>query len=286
MIIDGKAIAQEIEDEIAREVSTLKGRPPSLTVVIVGHDPASHIYVNRKKAACERVGINSQKMELSDTTSEAELLQVIKELNADSTVDGILVQLPLPKQINPLKVIEAIDPKKDVDGFHPENSGKLLCGDSSAFIPCTPLGILELMKRSNIQTSGASAVVVGRSDIVGKPMAALLMQRGVDATVTVAHSKTKDLFALCKTADILIAAIGRAEFIGEDAVKEGAVVIDVGMNRVDDPSAKKGYRLVGDVAYKAVKDKCQAITPVPGGVGPMTITMLLQNTLQSYRQCV
>lgn len=288
MIIDGKAVAAAIHEEIASEVAGLSGRPPCLAVILVGDNPASHVYVGRKTKACEKTGIRSIKKTFSETMTQDQLLAEIERFNRDDAVDGILVQLPLPEQIDPLAIIKAINPAKDVDGFHPTNMGKLLAGDRTGFVPCTPLGIQQLLIRSQIETAGANVTIVGRSNIVGKPMAALLMQRGAggDATVTVAHSRTQNLTAVSARADILIAAIGSPHFITEDMVKEGAVVIDVGMNRLEDSEAPKGYRLVGDVDFKAVESKASAITPVPGGVGPMTIAMLLNNTLESYKRCV
>ena len=284
MIIDGKAIATSIREEIKTQVDALPGRKPGLAVVQVGTDPASSVYVNLKKKACEEVGIVSLSHELPGTASEKELLDLVDQLNADPHCDGILVQLPLPKHMNPNKVIHRILPEKDVDGFHPVNMGKLLIGDSDTLVPCTPLGVKVLMERCDIDPSGKHVVIVGRSNIVGKPLAALLCQResGANATVTIAHSATADLTGLCRSADILVTAIGRPRFVTADMVGDQAVVIDVGINRIEDSSRRSGFRLVGDVDYEAVKDHCKAITPVPGGVGPMTIAMLLQNTLQSY----
>lgn len=284
MILDGKQIANEIQDEIEHKVRVLTGRPPSLAVVLVGENPASRVYVSKKAKTCEEVGIHSIKIELSAAIKEDELLSHIHALNADPHVDGILVQLPLPKQINPAAVISAITPEKDVDGFHPINIGKLVTEQQDGFTPCTPLGIQEMMIRRGINTSGKHAVIVGRSLIVGKPMALLLLQNRPcgNATVSVVHSKTKDLPAITRTADILITAVGSPHFIREDMVKEGAVVIDVGINRVEDPAKESGFKLVGDVDFDRVEEKCAWITPVPGGVGPMTIAMLLSNTLLSY----
>jgi methylenetetrahydrofolate dehydrogenase (NADP+)/methenyltetrahydrofolate cyclohydrolase len=287
-ILDGTAIAQTIRAEVAEEVARLSrtGRKPGLAAVLVGEDPASAVYVRSKGKACEEAGMHSVTLRLPAATSEAELLETVDRLNADGEIHGILVQLPLPKHINAEKVLRRIDPAKDVDGFHPVNVGKLVVGDATAFRPATPYGVQQMLIRSGIETRGAHAVIVGRSNIVGRPMANLLIQQGPggDATVTVCHSKTRDLPAITRTADIVIAAIGKAEFVTADMVRPGAVVVDVGINRVDDPSRPRGYRLVGDVAYEPVSRIASAITPVPGGVGPMTIAMLLQNTLQAMKQ--
>jgi methylenetetrahydrofolate dehydrogenase (NADP+)/methenyltetrahydrofolate cyclohydrolase len=282
-LIDGKAVAQKIHAETAKAVERLKslGHPPGLAVVLVGEDPASQAYVRSKDRTCRELGMHSLKFELPATSSQAEVIALVHRLNADPAIHGILVQSPPPAHIDERVVIEAIDPRKDVDGFHPVNVAKLALGDPDAFVPCTPMGCQRLLIESGIETAGAHAVVLGRSMIVGKPMALLLMQKGLggDATVTVAHSRTRDLAAVCRTADILIAAIGRPEFVKADFVKEGAVVIDVGINRVADASSPKGSKLVGDVDFNAVAPKCAAITPVPGGVGPMTIAMLMHNTV-------
>jgi methylenetetrahydrofolate dehydrogenase (NADP+) / methenyltetrahydrofolate cyclohydrolase len=287
-ILDGTSIAKTIREEVASEVSRLSrtGRKPGLAAVLVGEDPASAVYVRSKGKACEEAGMHSVTLRLPAATSEGELLETVDRLNADADIHGILVQLPLPKHIDSEKVLRRIDPAKDVDGFHPVNVGKLVVGDATAFRPATPYGVQQMLIRSGIETKGAHAVIVGRSNIVGRPMANLLIQQGPggDATVTVCHSKTRDLPAVTRTADIVIAAIGKAEFITADMVRPGAVVIDVGINRVDDPSRPRGYRLVGDVAYEPVSRIASAITPVPGGVGPMTIAMLLQNTLQAMKQ--
>lgn len=285
-VIDGKAVAASVLEECRAEVQELKakGITPGLAVVLVGDDPASHVYVGSKVRTCADLGLYSRKIELPAITTQEELLAVVRELNSDPAVHGILVQSPPPKHIDEEEVIRAIDPRKDVDGFHPENVAKLVLEDSSGFVPCTPAGCMRLLAASGVKTAGAEAVVIGRSMIVGKPMALLLMAKGSDATVTVAHSRSKDLPAICRRADIIVAAVGRPEMVKADWVKEGAVVIDVGINRVDDPSTKKGYRLVGDVAYDEVAPKCAAITPVPGGVGPMTIALLIKNTLQAARQ--
>jgi methylenetetrahydrofolate dehydrogenase (NADP+) / methenyltetrahydrofolate cyclohydrolase len=254
--------------------------------VLVGDDPASAVYVRSKGKATEEAGMYSETIRHPATISERELLAIVDRLNADPRIHGILVQLPLPKHIDSEKVLFRIDPAKDVDGFHPVNVGRLVTGDKKAFRPATPYGVQQMLIRNGIETKGASAVIVGRSNIVGKPMANLLIQQGPggDATVTVCHSRTKDLPAVTRSADILIAAIGKAEFVTAEMVRPGAVVVDVGINRVDDSSQQKGYRLVGDVAYASVAEKASWITPVPGGVGPMTIAMLLQNTLQAWQQ--
>ncbi len=287
-VLDGVAIAGAIRAEVAAEVARLSssGRKPGLAAVLVGEDPASGVYVRSKGKACEEAGMHSVTLRLPAETSEAGLLATVDRLNADTAIHGILVQLPLPKHINSEKVLQRIDPGKDVDGFHPVNVGKLVTGDTTAFRPATPYGVQQMLIRSGIETKGAHAVIVGRSNIVGKPMANLLIQQGPggDATVTVCHSRTRDLPAVTRQADILVAAIGKAEFVTADMVRPGAVVIDVGINRVEDPSRPKGYRLVGDVAYEPVAKIASAITPVPGGVGPMTIAMLLQNTLQAMKQ--
>jgi methylenetetrahydrofolate dehydrogenase (NADP+) / methenyltetrahydrofolate cyclohydrolase len=287
-ILDGTAIAQSIRQEVAREVARLatKGQKPGLAAVLVGEDPASAVYVRSKGKACEEAGMHSVTIRLPVDTPEDELLATVDRLNADPAIHGILVQLPLPKHINSEKVLRRIDPGKDVDGFHPMNVGKLVTGDKTAFRPATPYGVQQILVRSGIETKGAHAVIVGRSNIVGRPMANLLIQQGPggDATVTVCHSRTRDLPAVTRSADILIAAIGKPEFVTADMVRPGVVVIDVGINRVDDASRPKGYRLVGDVAYESVAQIASAITPVPGGVGPMTIAMLLQNTLQAMQQ--
>jgi methylenetetrahydrofolate dehydrogenase (NADP+) / methenyltetrahydrofolate cyclohydrolase len=287
-ILDGTAIAKTIRQEVAAEVSRLRsrGRKPGLAAVLVGENPASAVYVRAKGKACEEAGMHSVIIRLPAETPEAELLATVDGLNTDPEINGILVQLPLPKHINSEKVLRRIDPSKDVDGFHPVNVGKLVTGDKTAFRPATPYGVQQMLIRSGIETKGAHAVIVGRSNIVGRPMANLLIQQGPggDATVTVCHSRTRDLPSVTRLADILIAAIGKPEFVTADMVRPGAVVIDVGINRVDDASRPKGYRLVGDVAYDSVAQIASAITPVPGGVGPMTIAMLLQNTLQAMQQ--
>lgn len=283
-ILDGKAVALEIQSEIKNAIHGIQGRAPALAVILVGENPASEVYIKHKRRACEEAGIQFVFVKMESTATEDQLIEQINCSNADPAIDGILVQLPLPKQINPLLVMRYIDPKKDVDGFHPMNTGKLLSGDSDAFVPCTPLGIKVLLARSGIETAGKHALILGRSNIVGKPMAALLMQntQGGNATVTVAHSKTENLTAISQTADIIIAAIGRPRFLTHEMVKEGAVVVDVGINKIINPARSSGYEIVGDVDFENVKDKCSHITPVPGGVGPLTIAMLLANTLASY----
>lgn len=280
-LIDGKAIAAALRAEMAARVAdlTAKGqRPPGLAVVLVGEDPASQVYVASKAKQTVEIGMRSFEHKLPAETPEAELLALIARLNADPAVDGILVQLPLPKHIDADKVIEAISPEKDVDGFHPVNAGRLATG-GRGFVPCTPRGSLRLVKSVRKDLAGLHAVVVGRSNIVGKPMALLLL--GESCTVTIAHSKTRDLTAVCREADILVAAVGRPKLLGAEHVKPGAIVIDVGINRIADPATGKS-RLVGDVDFEAAKAIAGAITPVPGGVGPMTIACLLENTLDSY----
>jgi methylenetetrahydrofolate dehydrogenase (NADP+)/methenyltetrahydrofolate cyclohydrolase len=287
-LIDGKAIAAQINAGSRAMVEELKGRgvTPGLAVVLVGADPASQAYVRNKDKTCRDLGMYSEKHELDAATTQAELLALVRQLNASTAIHGILVQSPPPSHIDERAVVEAIDPRKDVDGFHPVNVGKLALGDADALVPCTPLGCQRLLVAAGIETRGANVVVLGRSMIVGKPLAMLLMGKGAggDATVTVAHSRTRDLAAVCRGADILIAAIGQPEFVRADMVREGAVVIDVGINRIAAPDSPKGSRLVGDVAFAEVAPKCRAITPVPGGVGPMTIAMLMQNTITACRR--
>ncbi|MCF7669217.1 MAG: bifunctional 5,10-methylenetetrahydrofolate dehydrogenase/5,10-methenyltetrahydrofolate cyclohydrolase [Verrucomicrobia bacterium] len=284
-IIDGRAIAEQLHRETTERVKSLeaKGCRPGLTFIRVGEDPASRVYVGMKERMCEKLGIESNTHVLPETTTEQELLELIQRLNANNSVHGILIQAPLPAHINSAKVFETVAPAKDVDGFHPVNVGKLMLGDDSGFVPCTPAGIHELLIRYEINIEGAEAVVLGRGNIVGKPMTAILLQkvRHANATVTLCHSRTRDIAEHCKRADILIAAIGVKEFVKEDMDKPGATVIDVGVNRVDDPQAKRGYRLVGDVDFNAVKPKTARITPNPGGVGPMTIAMLMRNTVRA-----
>ena len=285
-ILDGKAVAAAVLDECRAEaaVLTAQGIVPGLAVVVVGDDPASKVYVGSKARTCAELGFHSLKIELPTETTQEELLEVVRKLNADPAVHGILVQSPPPKHINEEEIIRAIDPRKDVDGFHPENVAKLVLEDPSGFVPCTPAGCMKLLEVAGISTNGAEAVVIGRSMIVGKPMALLLVSKKSNATVTICHSRSKDLPAICRRADILIAAVGRPEMVKADWVKPGAVVIDVGINRIEDATKKSGYRLTGDVAYQEVAPLCAAITPVPGGVGPMTIAMLMKNTLQAARQ--
>lgn len=282
-LIDGKKVAEEVLAECIQEISELKGRGvvPGLAVVLVGEDPASKVYVNSKAKKCEELGIYSEKIVLPCDATQEEVLATVRRLNHDPAIHGILVQSPPPSQINEEEIVRAIAPEKDVDGFHPENVAKLVLEDPSGFVPCTPAGCMRLIQAAGVETKGAEAVVVGRSMIVGKPMALLLMARGSDATVTVAHSRTSDLAAVCRRADILVAAVGIPEFIQADFIKEGATVIDVGINRVEDASAKRGYRLCGDVAYEEASKVAGAITPVPGGVGPMTIAMLMKNTIKA-----
>jgi methylenetetrahydrofolate dehydrogenase (NADP+)/methenyltetrahydrofolate cyclohydrolase len=285
-IISGKEISDSIRSETAQRVASLKekhGLTPGLATVLVGEDPASQSYVGMKNKAAQEMGIYSRQITLDAGIAEAELLGIVEGLNAAPEIHGILVQLPLPKHIQESKILLAIDPAKDVDGFHPINVGRLSTGEMDVLAPCTPAGVVQMLMRSGNDPSGKHVVVVGRSNIVGRPMASLLLRKakGGNATVTVAHSRTPDLGAVTRTADILIVAIGWAELIKGDMVRPGAVVIDVGVNRVDDPSRERGYRLVGDVAFDEVKAVAGAITPVPGGVGPMTITMLMSNTVDA-----
>jgi methylenetetrahydrofolate dehydrogenase (NADP+)/methenyltetrahydrofolate cyclohydrolase len=287
-LIDGKAIAAKILEDSRAAVAELiaAGSRPGLAVVLVGEDPASQAYVRNKEKTCRELGMHSVKHELPAGTSQTELIRLVETLNGDPRIHGILVQSPLPPQISERAVVATMDPRKDVDGFHPMNVGKLALGEDDGFVACTPLGCQRLLLESGIETKGAHVVVLGRSMIVGKPLALLLMGkgRGGDATVTVAHSRTQHLAEVCRSADILIAAIGQAEFVKAEFVREGTVVIDVGINRVPAPDSPKGSRLVGDVAFAEVAPKCRAITPVPGGVGPMTIAMLMQNTISSCRR--
>ena len=283
-IIDGKQVAADMRAELKNKVAELKtkGVTPGLAVILVGEDPASRSYVTAKEKACEELGMHSDDNRLPADTSEADLLALVEQFNNDPKIHGILVQLPLPKHIDEDKVLLAIDPAKDVDGFHPVNVGRMVVGQD-AYLPCTPHGVIQLLLRSNVTLEGAEVVVVGRSNIVGKPVANMLIQKAKtgNATVTVCHTRTKNIAEHCKRADIIIAAAGRPNTVTADMVKDGAVVIDVGVNRVEDATKKKGYRLAGDVDFDAVKEKASLITPVPGGVGPMTITMLLYNTVQS-----
>ncbi|MCU0782507.1 MAG: bifunctional 5,10-methylenetetrahydrofolate dehydrogenase/5,10-methenyltetrahydrofolate cyclohydrolase [Verrucomicrobia bacterium] len=284
-LIDGRAIAAQILGELTQRVAALKARgvQPGLAFVRVGEDPASKVYVGRKEKACAELEIFSETHVLPEATSEKNLLALLARLNADAQVHGILVQAPLPRQINQATVYSTVLPQKDVDGFHPVNVGKLMLGDAGGFQPCTPAGIRELLARSNVTMDGAEVVVLGRGNIVGKPMAAMLCQKEkhANATVTICHSATRDIKAHCRRADILIAAMGVAEFVKADMVKPGAVVVDVGVNRVNDPTAKSGSRLVGDVDFANVQPIAGKITPNPGGVGPMTIAMLMQNTVRA-----
>ncbi len=286
-LIDGVAIAKKVRAQVATDTAALKARgvTPGLTAVLVGDDPASQVYVASKERACLETGMHGRSIRLPATTSEEQLLAVVDGLNADPFVHGILVQMPLPKQIDSQKVIRRIAAAKDVDGFHPFNVGKLFTGDVDGFAPCTPAGVMVMLQEAGVETSGKDAVILGRSNIVGKPMAALLIQSGknADCTVTICHSRTKDLASHTRRADILIAAIGKPEMVTAAMVKPGAVVIDVGINRIDDPLAKKGYRIVGDVKFDEVSQVASKISPVPGGVGQMTIAMLLANTVRAAR---
>lgn len=282
-LIDGRKIANELEQNLLERIASLKeqGITPGLAVILVGEDPASQAYVRSKDRACQRLGMFSRKIELPASTTQDQLLQLINELNANRLIHGILVQSPPPAHIDEQAITLAIDPRKDVDGFHPINVAKLAMDDESGFVPCTPLGCQHLLTAEGIETCGAKIVIVGRSLIVGKPMALLLLRKGLggDATVTIAHSRTRHLAEMTRSADIVIAALGRPHALGAEHIREGAVVIDVGINRVPDASSTTGYKLVGDVDFDAVADRCAAITPVPGGVGPMTIAMLMQNTV-------
>lgn len=281
-IIDGKLIASQITDEIKKELSLHNNIKPGLALILVGNNPASEIYVKMKEKKCAELGYHSIVNRLSEKITEAELLAHIRSYNNSSKIHGILIQLPLPKHINEMNVLEAVDYRKDVDGFHPINAGRLMIGEK-CFTPCTPAGIHELLKRYNVITSGKNAVVIGRSNIVGKPIANILLQKskGANCTVTVAHSATAGISELTKKADIIIAAIGKPQFLKANMIKKGVVIIDVGINRIDDPDSKKGYKVVGDVDFNECSKKASLITPVPGGVGPMTIAMLMKNTLDS-----
>jgi methylenetetrahydrofolate dehydrogenase (NADP+)/methenyltetrahydrofolate cyclohydrolase len=288
ILLDGKAVSQKVLDECRTELAALAaaGITPGLAVVLIGSDPASQAYVANKVRTCGQLGMFSKKLEMPATATQEQVLATVRDLNDDPAIHGILVQSPPPPQIDEAAIVRAIDPRKDVDGFHPDNVARLALEDPAAFVPCTPLGCQRLLMEYNIPTAGAEVVIIGRSMIVGKPLALLLMAKGQggDATVTVAHSRTRDLPDVCRRADILIAAIGRPGFVTADFVREGAVVIDVGINRVNDPSAKSGYRLVGDVDFPNVAPRCSHITPVPGGVGPMTIAMLMANTIKAARR--
>jgi len=287
-LIDGHAIAEKVYVDLRHEIADLKskGVTPGLAVILVGDNPASRTYVRSKDKMCRELGLHSVKFELPATTTQVELLARVQELNHDPAIHGILVQSPPPKQIDEAAIVRALEPRKDVDGFHPENIAKLALGDPTGLVPCTPLGVQRLLIESKIEIDGAHVVVLGRSMIVGKPVALLLMQKNknANATVTVAHSRSRDLEKITRSADILIAAIGRANFVRAQHVCDGAVVIDVGINRVKDAVSERGYRLVGDVAFDEVATKASAITPVPGGVGPMTIAMLMSNTVKACRQ--
>ena len=289
-VIDGRAIARQLQDELAARIAALKARgvQPGLAFVRVGEDPASIVYVGRKEKACQELGIYSETHVLAEGTTQPALVALLARLNRDFRFHGVLVQAPLPPHIHSPAVYAAVEPEKDVDGFHPVNVGKLMLGDTTGFVPCTPAGIRELLVRSGVKLAGADVVVLGRGNIVGKPMAALLCQKAKDAnaTVTLCHSATRDIAAHCRRADILIAAIGAAHFVKADMVKPGAVVVDVGVNRISDPTAKTGWRLVGDVDFTAVQPKAGQITPNPGGVGPMTIAMLMQNTVRAAEMAV
>lgn len=285
VIIDGKAVAQSVREDVAKNVEVLKskGITPCLAVILVGNNPASVSYVTGKRKALAEVGMNDKSIELDENITEAELLDLIEKLNQDDSVHGILVQLPLPKHINEDKVIMAIKPEKDVDGFHPVNVGNMMIG-RDGFLPCTPHGIIVLLKTAGIETNGKNAVVIGRSNIVGKPVSVLLSRKDVNCTVTMCHTGTKDLASHTKNADIIVVASGRPHTLTCDMVKDGAVVIDVGVNRIPDSTKKSGFRLIGDSDFDTLKEKCSYITPVPGGVGPMTIAMLMQNTLISAQK--
>jgi methylenetetrahydrofolate dehydrogenase (NADP+) / methenyltetrahydrofolate cyclohydrolase len=283
ILIEGKAVAERINEQTREKVTLLKKRgiTPGLAVVLIGHDPASVSYIRSKDRTSQKLGFFSRKIELPAETTQSEVLKIVHDLNADPAIHGILVQSPPPAHINEGEIVLAIDPMKDVDGFHPVNVGKLAMDDPTALVPCTPLGCQRLLLDSGIETTGARVVIIGRSMLVGKPLALLLMRKGKggDATVTVAHSRSRNLAEIARSADILVAAIGRAEFVRSEFVKEEAVVIDVGINRIEDPASEKGYRITGDVAFEEIAPKTRAITPVPGGVGPMTVAMLMANTL-------
>ena len=286
-LIAGRAIAETVYVDLRREISELKShaQTPGLAVVLVGDNPASRAYVRSKDKMSRELGLHSVKLQLPATTTQSELLAQVEQLNRDPKVHGILVQSPPPKHIDEAAIVRALDPNKDVDGFHPLNVAKLALGDPTGFVPCTPLGIQRLLIESKIDIAGAHVVILGRSMIVGKPLALLLMQKrkGSDATVTVAHSRSRNLAEITRSADILIAAIGRPEFVKAEHVRDGAVIVDVGINRMEDATIERGYRLVGDVAFDEVAKKAEAITPVPGGVGPMTIAMLMSNTVKACR---
>ena len=287
-IIDGRIVSESVLQRLQEETIELikkYGSPPSIAVVIIGNDPASHVYVKAKEKAAQKIGFNSKKIALPKDSTQAEVLEVINQLNNDKDIHGILVQSPPPKHINEEEIILSINPEKDVDCFHPYNVGKVLIGKLDGFIPCTPNGCIELLRYYKINPQGKNVVIIGRSNIVGKPIAALLMQKDefANATVTVCHSKTRDISSFTKKADIIISALGKPRFLTREMVQENSIVIDVGINRIEDKNKKSGFRLVGDADYKNLLGKCQWITPVPGGVGPMTIAMLMQNTLLSYK---
>jgi len=286
-LIDGCAIAEKVYVDLRLEIAQLKskGIMPGLAVILVGDNPASRAYVRSKDKMCRDLGLHSVKLELPGSTTESELIARVEELNRDRAIHGILVQSPPPKQIDEAAIVRALDPRKDVDGFHPENIAKLALGDPAGLVPCTPLGVQRLLIESKIDIGGAHVVILGRSMIVGKPLALLLMQKNknADATVTVVHSRSLNLAEITRSADILIAAIGQANFVKAEHVRDGVVVVDVGINRVEDATTERGYRLVGDVAFEEVSKKAAAITPVPGGVGPMTIAMLMSNTVKACR---
>ncbi|MGK5595354.1 MAG: bifunctional 5,10-methylenetetrahydrofolate dehydrogenase/5,10-methenyltetrahydrofolate cyclohydrolase [Parachlamydiaceae bacterium] len=286
MIIDGKSIAKDIHLDIASQIAQITKRKPCLSVILVGSHPSSEIYVRKKTDACAEVGIQSRKIVLPDSISQYELIEQIDLLNKDPLVDGILVQLPLPSHVNASAILQAVSPEKDIDGFHPINIGKLIIGETDCFAPCTPLGIQTLLEKLNISVAGKHVAIIGRSNIVGKPMAAMLMQSTpqANATVTILHSQSQNFASICSTCDIVIIAIGRPLFLKKEMVKSGAIVIDVGINRIADPAKKSGYRIVGDADFEHLVNHCSYITPVPGGVGPMTIAMLLSNTLKSFKQ--
>ena len=287
-LIDGRAIAEQLHTDTAQRIAALKSRGtrPGLAFVRVGEDPASRVYVGMKEKTCQRLGFYSETHVLPQATTQAELLALLDRLNTDSRIHGVLVQAPLPSHVNSATVYSTVSPAKDVDGFHPVNVGKLMLGDPAGFAPCTPAGVQQLLIRSGVNTDGADVVILGRGDIVGKPMAAMLCQKskGANATITICHSRTRDIATHCRRADILIAAMGVAEFVKSDMVKPGAIVIDVGVNRIADASAKGGSRLVGDVDFSRVQPIAGKITPNPGGVGPMTIAMLMQNTVRAAEQ--
>jgi methylenetetrahydrofolate dehydrogenase (NADP+) / methenyltetrahydrofolate cyclohydrolase len=287
-LLDGAKVAARVQSDVTTRVAALKGRgiTPGLSVVLVGEDPASAVYVGSKERTSNELGMHGETIRRPADISQQDLIDIIDRLNADPAVHGILVQMPLPKHMDPETVLRRIRPDKDVDGFHPVNVGKLLIGEKDGFAPCTPAGVLYMLQAYGVPTAGADCVIVGRSNIVGKPMAALMVQPGIDSTVTICHSRSRDLAGHARRADILIAAVGRAQMITADMVKPGAVVVDVGMNRIPDATKKSGTRLVGDVAFESVKDVASRITPVPGGVGKMTIAMLMANTVRAAEQSI